>query len=385
MGSPSERSQSSPPPVLILEQNETDLPVLAACETLNLGLASSFQPDQDCSSLDSNALNFVADPIYPEVVYIYHAFGVHSVSLLPVLEALSLPAGSAQERHCVLQQELSTASLNNPNESLPVSGCALIRDVYLGYSLLMMTNTFQLVARERSLAAEAPIPVLENPVRAVDEGPAYLPLLSRPVFDLPSPFNKPLHNLSQTRFAVPPGESSARITATTLRFLGQTVEKLRSSIRDLTQVNSAVQQRFDTQCKELGRQLGKIAEATQLVEGNEDDLAALEGRLLQATTAQAELVRRLDSTLHRLRQSHVPELSEREKDWFEELSRFQTQVDPDTHGKTLRARLDQARSQLHLLKDQIEQRTTSEEADAGDMGQLGKSQLQRIEAMLAIE
>jgi nucleoporin NUP82 len=365
-------------------QNEMDLPVLLVHETLDLGLAAPFVEGKSCSSLANNALKFVADPIYPDLVYVYHAFGAHSISCHALLDAL---ASSSDASACsAVQQELSTSSLSTPDDTLPVAGCVVIRDVYLGYSLLMMTNTFQVVARERSLAGEENKPLADSAAMDVDGGPAYLSLLSRPVFELAPPFNKPLHTLSHPRFALPPGETSSQVTAGKLRFVGQTVERLRNSIKDLKQADSAVQSRFDTQCKELGRQLGKIAEATQLIGASEKELASLDSRLGEAIAAQSQLVKRLDMTLHRLRLSHEPELSAKEQEWFEELAHVRKEVDPDTHGKTLRARLQQVHAQHDLLKEQLASSADSGRwSAANDMREMGKSQIQRIEAMLAIE
>jgi chromosome segregation ATPase len=185
---------------------------------------------------------------------------------------------------------------------------------------------------------------------------------------------------------LPPGETSSQVTAGKLRFVGQTVERLRNSIKDLKQADSAVQSRFDTQCKELGRQLGKIAEATQLIGASEKELASLDSRLGEAIAAQSQLVKRLDMTLHRLRLSHEPELSAKEQEWFEELAHVRKEVDPDTHGKTLRARLQQVHAQHDLLKEQMASSADSGRWSAAtDMREMGKSQIQRIEAMLAIE
>jgi nucleoporin NUP82 len=73
-----------------------DLPMFAVYETVDLGLISNLSRISDSNSkpplldlLRGNHPTFLADPIHDDVVYVYHAFGVHSLHLGPMLQSLA--------------------------------------------------------------------------------------------------------------------------------------------------------------------------------------------------------------------------------------------------------------------------------------------------------
>lgn len=80
---------------------EKELPMLAVYETIDLGLVSSLsqaslgqatstpKAEANLDLLKANHPVFLQDPIHDEAIYVYHAFGVHSLQLGPVLQSLA--------------------------------------------------------------------------------------------------------------------------------------------------------------------------------------------------------------------------------------------------------------------------------------------------------
>jgi nucleoporin NUP82 len=71
--------------------------MLAVYETIDLGLVSTLGqisgPPSDSPVLDllqGNHPVFLTDPIHDDTVYVYHAFGVHSLDIGPVLQSLAI-------------------------------------------------------------------------------------------------------------------------------------------------------------------------------------------------------------------------------------------------------------------------------------------------------
>lgn len=74
-----------------------DLPMLAVYETIDLGLVSTLNTitasEGEPSPLDllqGNYPVFLSDPIHDDAIYVYHAFGVHALTIGPVLQSLAI-------------------------------------------------------------------------------------------------------------------------------------------------------------------------------------------------------------------------------------------------------------------------------------------------------
>jgi nucleoporin NUP82 len=69
--------------------------MLAVYETIDLGLVSTLFPMSPSGSsrpldlLQANHPVLLVDPIHDDIVYIYHAFGVHAIHLEAVLQSLA--------------------------------------------------------------------------------------------------------------------------------------------------------------------------------------------------------------------------------------------------------------------------------------------------------
>jgi len=70
--------------------------MLAVYESIDLGLVASLKQVANSPGdssllalLQANHPVFLSDPIHSDVIYVYHAFGVHSLDLAPILTSLS--------------------------------------------------------------------------------------------------------------------------------------------------------------------------------------------------------------------------------------------------------------------------------------------------------
>lgn len=379
-----------------------------------MGLSSTLAAQQGISeddldaTLEKNVSTLTKDPVYSDVVYVHHAFGVHSLHLAPWLEPLAtaLDKGDEHAAEKALTHGLTTRvspellTMSMASEPLPVAGLAIVTDIYLGYTLLMLTSLYQLFARERPLIADSPeiedataSIIQDKPLQMDDEqAPSYVSLLSRPSFEPPSPLDKPSHASGVPQFAMPPDISTregVKVTPEALRFLGRTIETLRSTMHNLVNAGTSVQSRFDQQCKELSRQLGKISEMHENVLDSEERAESVTERITQAQERQKDLLARSDRVLQRLLDSKTPELSKYELQWFEELEHLQGEVAGDGQLGTLRNRLTKVAGQVKVLKQQEQQRQASGPAKNGaadsNVSKMGKTQVQRVEAMLDFE
>jgi len=270
-----------------------------------------------------------------------------------------------------------------------VGGVAITKDVYLGYTLLLLTTSLQLIALELSLMPESssdePTPQARSKTplaQAVDALPAYIPIVSRPVFQPDARLNPS----SRTPRFVMPASSQGKtleITPETLRFLGQTVASLRSSIRDLVTSGNAVQYRFELQCKELAKQLQKIGDLRQEVQHiASGGSGSLKQRLDSVEDTQKTLLRRADRILQMLMDGHEPALSTFETQWFEELDRFKGEIGETGSGKGLHDRIARVHNQLNMLRKHANGLERETHADR-ESKRMGRSQVSRLEAMLA--
>lgn len=92
--------------------------MLAVYETIDLGLVTTLaqvsadehgEPPLDL--LHGNHPVFLLDPLHDDMVYIYHAFGVHALDIGPVLQTLTVALES--EDQSLLQKSLEKTAMSN--------------------------------------------------------------------------------------------------------------------------------------------------------------------------------------------------------------------------------------------------------------------------------
>lgn len=151
----------------------------------------------------------------------------------------------------------------------------------------------------------------------------------------------------------------AVVTPDTVRYLGKNVERFRTEIQDMTRSANTVQLRIELQHVELKRQLAKLQEMYALVarlKGTSQ--GSMKNRLEKVTRAQNELLERATKVLQQLMDSFSPQLSDFERQWFDELRRMSVDVTGGTGG--LKARTDMLSGQLNLLRPGIQEMVEAE-------------------------
>ncbi|EKM59400.1 uncharacterized protein PHACADRAFT_114086 [Phanerochaete carnosa HHB-10118-sp] len=336
-----------------------ELPMLAVYETVDLGLVSSLtkiSSDQRILDLlQGNYPVFLQDPIRDETVYVYHAFGVHALRLAQLLQNLasalrddiSSDGGEALASAldgvggATVQPILITYSVERVCSN-PVVGVAIPSDVYLTYSIFILTSAMRTVVLPLTLESD-PIANELSPSSvngasdlkssaaflAIEGPPAYVPLINEP-FRAPSILTRPNGLPGNPLLATPPpnGANSANVlTPEILRYLGKRVERFTGQIRDTLLAARTMEGHVQLQKTEFQRQQQKALEVLDRIEklrGERQE--ATRTRLEQVGNSQKELMSRVDRVLTAMMRNASPEVSEHERKWFEELKRMRDEV-----------------------------------------------------------
>ncbi|TFK29279.1 hypothetical protein FA15DRAFT_632177 [Coprinopsis marcescibilis] len=341
-----------------------EFPMLAVYETIDLGLFTSLKqlsakPGESpaVDLLRGNHPVIIPDPIHDSIVYVYHAFGVHTLNVSPVLENLaqalriddddaesSLQATLAQSAQTVVQPILTTFSVDR-RCSNPVISVAVPNDVYLTYSIFILTSVMRLTVFPLSLESETPPPKNTLPLQitysaastsapsdsnrwlVAGEGPpSYVSLLSETQYKVP-PILKPSGLPPIPKLSLPSPSSQFMLTPDTLRYIGKTIEQITGQIHELYIAQCAAEVRATLQKQELGRQTEKCREIQgTLTKLKQNATSTTETRLKEVEETQKSSMKRLDKLLQRLMERASPELSEQENKWFEELKRLKAET-----------------------------------------------------------
>ncbi|GAA5898603.1 hypothetical protein JCM8208_004711 [Rhodotorula glutinis] len=462
------------------DDDAADLPTLAVFESIDLGLATALSPAGSehvvSRGLAHNAPVLVRDPLHgADTLYVRHALGAHCLFLGPWLgpmeEALRGAArdedgeGEDEEglerklREGVLGAQggtevcwvLKTVGAQGAEEegegegegaaAQPVEGLALLNDVYLGYSLILVTAALQPVGIELALriddsataldgglaastAAGGPATPAKPTAAAASTEPAYVSLLSQSPFTVPAILSRPRTALPVLP-RLPTTTGELRITPDTLRQLGKHVQATQTAMRDLVAASGVVSARVELQMRELARQVDKVRElderraelgrsvgAGAAGAGQGGEAGGVEARVRAAEERQHALLARTDRVLQRLVEGHQPQVSAVERKWFDELERLSDQVDggagddaDDSWSAAVAAaagggsgapplalRAQRLEAQMELLRPALEELRRKEEAKraAGTparngAGGMGQSQLVRVEGLLSDE
>ena len=225
--------------------------------------------------------------------------------------------------------------------SNPVIAVAVPNDVYLTYSIFILTSAMRVVSFSLNLRSDIPLShpigptpqrerIIDEPLLKPVDGPAaYISLLGSNPFEPPPVFSRSSGLPSNPHLALPASETSKefRLTPDTLRFLGQTVERFTAQIRDVQLADRGVQLRAALQKQEHQRQSDKFQEMKMLIDqlkGPRRQKATQ--RLKDVHDSQSLLLSRLSRVLQAMMKKASPALSDHETKWFEELKRMKAEV-----------------------------------------------------------
>ncbi|KDR83564.1 hypothetical protein GALMADRAFT_219385 [Galerina marginata CBS 339.88] len=343
------------------KQVSRDLPMLAVYENIDLGLVTmlcQISVNQKTESLlellRANHPVFLLDPLHDDMVYVYHAFGVHSLDISPVLMTLSAALREENEDESLLKAGLEKAAMTNVQPILttfsverkcsnPVIGIAIPNDVYLTYSIFILTSVMRITSFALNIRSQTSLnkkPILGIKGSEVvnrskwltpPEGPpSYVSMLGNEPYTPPSIIANRSGIPNHPKLSLPglsPGSKEFMLTPDTLRFIGQTVAQIGSQVQAIHLAYQGAVSRVHIQKKELELQSAKCREMEELVEklkGSERQRS--EARFSKIQEEQKLLLARFDRLLQALMKQASPELSEHETKWFEELKRMKADV-----------------------------------------------------------
>ncbi|KAG0148788.1 hypothetical protein CROQUDRAFT_654356 [Cronartium quercuum f. sp. fusiforme G11] len=401
--------------VVLSEETEQLLPVLITHETIDLQLPKDIQTVEDTFGIASDqenrlSIHFVRDTRHPDVVFVWHRFGVQAVSMFRWIERLtgifqdystsaSIPPADLQQAINGLgggdvKWVVKTASTERPSSKIQISTppmvqcMAVIDEAYLGYGLLVIVEGCQTLlhplkhrpvssldlrspttprshgdhgsgAHQNNSPTIASARALTYPRAdgiAADHRP-YVSLLTKPW--KPSSFlsGRP-GSQSLSRLKKP--ENLGTVDSKTFRYMAEMSKELDRQIRQLIEAANDGQDRLKLQLMEYERQLSHTCSAQETLArlSQEAKLSQdIEARILRITDSQKKLLERSDLILQRLSDSVNPSLSVGETRWFSELRRMKAEVidgESDTRiGTGLNVEIEKFKTELQSVNEAI--------------------------------
>lgn len=244
-------------------------------------------------------------------------------------------------------------------------------EVYLSYSLFVVTNSLDIHVFELALRVEAPEPPTDNHAQPPSDipslplsvlksvpsieaqNPSLVSLLSKEPYDPPRAIS--IAALDEVRkLGLPVSAKNSReigITPELLRQFATIVHQFQSHIRNIHMALHGLQNRLMLQDKEFQRQQEKyveIVERTERLKGQENE--RLQQRFERTTSLQKRLLGRSDKLLQAFMDTSSPTLNEHEKRWFAELRRMKADVlgENNYDSTSLKARTDTVCSAFHI-------------------------------------
>ncbi|KAG5637461.1 hypothetical protein H0H81_004478 [Sphagnurus paluster] len=341
-----------------------DLPMLAVYETIDLSIVSTLNAITASAGqasplelLQANHPVFLPDPIHADAIYVYHAFGVHALNIGPVLQSLaialrmdddsagaSLDTALKKSAETTVEPILTTLSVERKCSN-PVVAVTIPNDVYLTYSIFILTSAMRITSFPLNLRTESPHtpphlpPALDTSSEQFNQRsfwltppkgpPTYVSLLQKSPYTPPAALARTSGLPKNPQLSLPQSTKNAdfMLTPDTLRYLGNTGRDLASQSTDIKLAVKATDERVMLQQEELTRMSNKCREMQMLIEQLKGPRHAMaEERFKKVQAQQKALLGRLDRMLQSLMERASPGISEHETKWFEELKRMKGEI-----------------------------------------------------------
>ena len=306
---------------LTFQDNAEEELKVAVIETLSL-----VAPDPDISPSRYSS-DILSDPLYNEIFHLQHPQGIFTVDLRPWLSQLFQQAGDAPAASEIRQ--LVSA------ESKHVVGASVLCNISLGYAVLALASSGQLAALELDFHSTALAvttqfdanTLIEKVAEDEEEDPASLLLSSAFAVDaLISDVRVQLARLSPTavRSMIPkPKVQLQEISANDLKTIGALVALVQEVIQAVKSASEEVEHRLYVQLKEYQRHIRLVKDVVSTVDSLK---ASSTSRVESLLEKQVTMEGRLDDVVGRLVSGKGDQLSEKEKQWMEELERLRSRV-----------------------------------------------------------
>jgi len=336
----------APIEALWMSNNETvqdfELPILAVYETIDLKFRD------DLPNIKSNVINIKEDKRYPDICYLYHHYGVHSISFhnwLSFFNDINNNNNLLQKFQDILKREIpsdvslkiDTLVFGNENDDNPVVGLASSTGVFVGYNLLVLSSTNDFVS------IELPIRIKSNSLLFNRNGDNkdYKDLF--PVIDLTCPMPIHLGSKKKTGQIYP-----NFVNETTLKFLAEQITLARNDLKELEIYRNKIEKKVNMQSEEYFNQLKKLKDICERVSTNiRSNTENLSARMERIIDNQTILITKADILLQMLFDRCQPELTEEEKKWISELKHLSSII-----TKKHKPHIKQLRQQLDMLKEE---------------------------------
>ncbi|KAG0310912.1 hypothetical protein BGZ99_010466 [Dissophora globulifera] len=343
------------------DEDDDYFPTISVYESIDLGLLRVFGTTNSTQGggygMAEQRLGIpnhpvlAADAMYGDTFYVYHEAGAHCISIVPWLEELTkiydaasrgvvagLDARVATFYNSKVKSSVSCIVNTRPTKAsmaAPIVGCSVVTDTYLEYSLLLLTSSLQLIGQElttrpRKMTVEdSTLTSQQSPTVVKKEDAHYQNSLPLPLFGSQDGLAALSRAPIQPKIVLPPGVGSAKIIVTedNLRFLGEMVQGIRESLREVYIACDIAQQRLVAQEQEYKRQQQKVADAH---ERNKTVVAKKMQEQADRVDAQAvrqkKLMSRVDELMRKLMESKEPELSPAEKAWVVDVVKSEKRV-----------------------------------------------------------
>ncbi|KAI9135924.1 nuclear pore component-domain-containing protein [Paraphysoderma sedebokerense] len=402
---------------LKISGSSSSLPTFIVYESIDLGLSSTLSntPSNSTSSIstDSNptTLEIVVDPLYSDTFYVYHSMGAHCVNVSnwtsQLIKSWRRFADGQQSLDDVLESGGSSdvswivstvvACERAPN---PVIGLAIITDSYLGYSLFLLTSSFDMVPLELCLRSASindssdstPPSQTQTAITGESDKQLYSSLLVHPFT-----IHETLERKRNTRqpVLVSSGATAFRkgkrlgdggatgdnelISLSELTTLGTGVERLRADLMGLIDAGENIINRINLQTNELHHQQSVISDLSESIAEKLETLSMTQRKLASIQQAQTEISLRADTILQILMDRFEPRLSVWEKAFGDYLRKQENMV-RKLKGETIKIH----RSLPRILREyQAYMRYNRNQSASSVNGMLSKDQDFKIRTVLS--
>ncbi|KAJ3082976.1 hypothetical protein HK102_001353 [Quaeritorhiza haematococci] len=327
-----------------------------------------------------NPVTIVKDPKYPDTVYVYHHSGVHRICLGDWVEAL-IGLARQEEGEGAVEEEKVSKLLSGESvkadvrwmvctrpvkssELAPILGFAVISDLFLGYSYILLTTSYGLYGE--------PLPIRFKPIapptsttsaieaKKTQEKPPPKTIAGQPWQTLQTPFEEPemlrAAGTGPPRIPriLPPASSKgvgypAFLNEETLQFVSDRMDALRNELVMVYNAGLSVDERFQRQQLDLTTHI-KIIQRIQshLSSTLYPSMSSLSSRLSSCLRTHRKLALQADMLLQILQDATAPAITDAEKRWFEELKGAKREV-PMFAGE-----IDKLKNQHKILERQTQ-------------------------------
>ncbi|KAG0260009.1 hypothetical protein BGZ95_004539 [Linnemannia exigua] len=338
------------------------LPEVCVYESVDLGLlkvfATTTTPPGGGYGLTETRMGIpnrpalVADTMYGDTFFVYHEAGAHCISIRPWLDELTAiyESGSSSQQHAAQMNKFFASKIKSVVGSVlntrptkasppaPVIGLCVVTDAYLDYSVLLLTSSLQLVGFEMTprprtttaIAATSSPATLQGSSGTSRSSTTYQVSLDEPLFEKRGGLMS-LNGLPvMPKVVLPPGVGSAKIVVTeeNLQFLGQMVQDVRESLREVFTACDLAQLRLTAQEAEYTRQQNAVQRTNDHIKSTlRPKIQQQVDRLDAQIERQNALMARADGLLQKAMESREPALNPAEKEWVEYVSRMKDVVE----------------------------------------------------------